>query len=204
MPSLQYTSKKNPNKPYILLLSLSWVTHWKLQNFSQSKILLWLKIFDKHIWYFGFPSDRLKRCIQFQDRLKVRFTALIPTECLIPQVSYRELYFSVWLQDLPSFTFSSSRNSWGRAVVVFLQGWSVHRNEPLSLNNLAWNAIYFPSSSFASCLLLPPCSKCSKAFSFVCVVLTRWFFPAQNFQPRLTNGCQAAGSLSCLKLSGIH
>lgn len=162
-------------------------------------------MFDKHIWYFDFPSDRFKRCIQFQDCLKVRFTALIPavlfpklfTENCISQYDYRT-------QDLAFFAFSLPRNSWGKAVLVFLQGWSMYRNESFSLSNSAWNAIYFPNSSFASCLLLPTRSKCSKAFSFACVVLTRWFSPAKNFQPRLTDGCQAAGSLSYLKLSGTH
>lgn len=127
-------------------------------------------------------------------------SVLIPklfTENCISQYDYR-----TW--DRPSFTFSLSRNSWGKAMLVFLKGWSLYGNESLSLNNLAWNAIYLPNSSFASCLLLPAHSKCSKAFSFVCMVLTRWFSPAKNFQPRLTNGCQAAGSLSYLKLSGTH
>lgn len=85
--------------------------------------------------------------------------------------------------DLPSFTFSLSRNSWGKAVLLFLQGWGVCGNESLSLNNSAWNALSFPNPSFASCLLLPTRCKCSKAFSFVCMVLTRWFSPAKNFQP---------------------
>lgn len=108
-----------------------------------SKIFLWLEMFDKHIWYFDFPSDKFKRCVQFQDCLKFRFT--IHRKHSISQYEHR-----TW--DLPSFTFSLSRNPWGKAVLDFLQGWIVYRNESLNLNNLAWNAILLPKLQL--CLLL--------------------------------------------------